>query len=61
MRILKLKDFTRGWIIGDFDPTVLRTKAFEFAVKDYKVGDAEPAHLHKIATEITVVVTHLCQ
>jgi len=57
METFKLKNYTRGWIVGDFTPNVLRTKKFEFAVKDYKVGDKEEAHFHKVATEISVVVT----
>ena len=57
MKILKLKDYTRGWLIGDFEPAVLRTKDFEFAVKEYKTGDKEEAHFHKVATEISVIVS----
>ena len=57
MRVLKLKDYVRGWIIGDITPAVLQTKAFEFCVKGYKAGDSEAAHVHKVATEISVVVT----
>lgn len=57
MKVLKIKDYTRGWIIGDITPAVLQTKAFEFCVKDYATGDSEAAHVHKVATEISVVVT----
>ncbi|MDO8591184.1 MAG: hypothetical protein Q7R65_04390 [bacterium] len=57
MKIFKLKDYTRGWIIGDITPAVLQTKAFEFCVKDYKAGNKEAAHVHKVATEISVIVT----
>jgi quercetin dioxygenase-like cupin family protein len=57
MKILKLKDFTRGWMIGDFTPAILQTKNFEFGVKDYKAGDQEDAHLHKVATEFSVIVS----
>lgn len=57
MRLLKLKNYTRGWVIGDFEPNVVRTKAFEFGVKRYTRGEREPAHFHKIATEISVIVS----
>ena len=46
---------TKGWFIGDFDDSVLKTKAFECAVKHYKQGDKEDSHYHKVATEYTVV------
>jgi len=57
MEILKLKNYTRGWVVGDFDPTVIKTKDFEVGVKEYIKGDKESAHVHKIAEEISIVVT----
>ena len=57
MKSFKLSDFTRGWVIGDFEPSVFRTKNFEFGVKTYKKGDKEKKHLHKIADELTVIVS----
>ena len=51
-----LKDMIGGWFIGDFDPSAWKTAAFEVAVKEYKAGDKEPKHLHKIAVEFTVIV-----
>jgi len=55
MTILNLKQFIRGWIIGDFDPCIIKTKEFEVGLKEYKKGDKESAHVHKVAKEITVV------
>lgn len=57
MKRYKLENFTRGWLLGDFTPNVFRTKHFEFGVKKYKKGDKETAHYHKVATEISVVVS----
>ena len=56
MDVHKLQDMTRGWFVGDFSPSVLRSEAFEAAVKYYPAGHREAAHLHKVATELTVVV-----
>ena len=50
-----LKDMIGGWFIGDFEPSAWKTAAFEVAVKEYKAGDKEPMHLHKIAIEFTVI------
>src|SRR5262249_3163891 len=52
----QLKDMVKGWFVGDFDPTVLRTQAAEVAVKVYKPGDCDAWHYHKIATEVTVIL-----
>jgi len=55
--IYKLTDMRQGWLIGDFEPSVLRTEGFEVAVKYYKAGDQEENHYHKTAREITVVIS----
>ena len=57
MRVEKLSDMTKGWFVGDFSPTLLRTQAAEVAVKVYKEGDNEGWHFHKVATEITVIIS----
>ncbi|WNX85160.1 hypothetical protein RWV98_02465 [Agathobaculum sp. NTUH-O15-33] len=56
MKTAKLNDMTKGWFVGNFEPTLYRTNDCEVAVKAYRAGDSEGAHYHKIATEITVVV-----
>lgn len=56
MRISKLNDMTKGWFVGNFEPTLCKTNDCEVAIKSYKSGDLEKKHYHKIATEITVVV-----
>ena len=56
MKVLDLSKMTKGWFVGNFSPTALATNAVEVAVKKYQAGDYEPAHHHKIATEITVIV-----
>lgn len=56
MKTYKLNQFTKGWIVGDFSPSIIRTKDFEFMVRSYKPGDSETTHVHKIADEITVIV-----
>src|SRR5690348_13556448 len=55
MKCHKLEDFTKGWFIGPFTPTLLANDMFECAVKRYSAGDKEALHLHKIATEYTII------
>lgn len=55
MKIHQLCDMTKGWFVGQFTPTLVSTTAVEVAVKNYKAGEYEPIHHHKIATEITVI------
>jgi quercetin dioxygenase-like cupin family protein len=48
--------FFRGWFIGDFTPSVLRTKDFEVGILKHKKGESWPAHYHKMATEYNVLL-----
>ena len=55
MKKYKIDDFTRGWFVGNFSPTLLSTENVEVAYKKYKSGDKEEKHYHKIATETTLM------
>lgn len=57
MKVANLEDMVKGWFVGNFDPTLIKTNDVEVAVKEYKKGDYEEKHYHKIATEITVIVS----
>jgi len=57
MKTAKLNDMKKGWFIGNFDPSLYKTNNVEVAVKNYKAGDKEAKHFHKIATEFTVVLS----
>ena len=56
MKEYKLNDMTKGWFIGNFEPSLYKTNDCEIAVKQYKKGDSEQKHYHKIAKEFTVIV-----
>ena len=45
MKTAKLEDMTKGWFIGNFNPSLL------------KKGDYEGRHYHKIATEFTCIIS----
>jgi quercetin dioxygenase-like cupin family protein len=47
----------KGWFVGSFEPTLINTNDVEVAVKSYKKGDCEGVHHHRIATEITVIIS----
>lgn len=57
MKSSKLSNMVRGWFVGDFSPTAYKTRDVEVGVKEYKAGDHEVWHCHKIATELTVLIT----
>ena len=55
MEINNLDKMFKGWVVGNFEPTLYNTKDVEVAAKKYNSGDYEPLHYHKIATEITII------
>lgn len=56
IKVHKLSDMCGGWFVGNFSPSALKSKDFEVAVKDYKAGDQEKWHVHKVSTELTVIL-----
>lgn len=57
MELFKLNEFIRGWFVGDFEPSLIKTQDVEVAVQSFQAGDIEDKHFHKVATEITVLVS----
>jgi len=57
MKVDQLSQMVKGWFVGGFTPAVAQTNNVEVAVKSYKAGDCEAMHYHKVATEVTVIVS----
>ena len=57
MKTAHFDNMFKGWFVGNFAPTALLTEACEVAVKRYRAGEQEEAHFHKIATEVTLVLS----
>lgn len=55
--VARLDDMVRGWFVGDFSPAALRTRDSEVAVQRFAAGDREAAHVHRVATEVTLVLS----
>lgn len=54
---MKIENYIKGWLVGDFEPSLIKSKEIEVGIKFYKKGDIESNHYHKIATEYSVVVS----
>jgi dTDP-glucose pyrophosphorylase len=51
------KNFTRGWVIGDFEPTIYNTKKFEIAFLKHPKGENHGHHVHKEADEYNIITS----
>jgi len=47
----------RGWFIGNFEPSVLKTTDFEVGLLTHKKGEKWPKHYHIKATEYSLLVS----
>jgi len=51
----RIEDFFKGWVIGDFSPSLYKNSHLEVGYKTFKRGDIEQAHFQLASTEITIV------
>lgn len=51
-----MSEFKDGWIIGNFEPSLFQTEAFEVAIKHFLAGDVEVRHFQQTASELTTVI-----
>ncbi len=56
MRIDRLSDMKGGWFIGDFEPSVHRTKEVEVCYKFHAKGEKWDKHYHAQAVEINYLI-----
>jgi len=52
-----LENFFKGWIVGNFEPSLFKNREVEIGIKKYKAGDIEEEHYHKISTEYTIILS----
>jgi len=57
MNITKITDYVRGWFIGNFEPSLLKTKDFEVGVLTHKKGEHWAPHYHKESIEYNVLIS----
>jgi hypothetical protein len=55
MNVHKLSDFIGGWIIGNFEPALLRTPYFEVGWKIHTRHEGVKPHLHREVTEYNLL------
>lgn len=53
---LNLSDFLGGWLVGDFNPSLIKTDELEVGIKIIPAGTLGDGHYHKVATEYTIIL-----
>lgn len=54
-----IKNMKGGWFVGDFEPSIFRSKDFEVGMKFVPAGTESDDHYHKVTQELTVFVSGL--
>jgi quercetin dioxygenase-like cupin family protein len=57
MNVTKITDYVRGWFIGNFEPSLLKTKDFEVGLLTHKKGEEWAAHYHKESVEYNILIS----
>jgi quercetin dioxygenase-like cupin family protein len=57
MDVYNIKNFHNGWFIGNFDKSIFKNPFFEVAHHKLIKGYTGPLHYHKIAEEVTYIVS----
>lgn len=56
MLITNIKDYKAGWMMGNFNPSVLRTPYFELGHHTYPAAFKGDNHRHDMSTEYNYIV-----
>ena len=56
MKKYNLSEFWRGWFIGNFEPSILKTDQFEVGVLTHTKGEVWPKHDHALHTEYNLLL-----
>ena len=56
-----LSEFTNGWIVGNFTPSVIKTDSCEVGIQSWSVGDYSESHVHLITNETNLVLNGLVE
>ena len=56
MKLYDPSDYIGGWFIGDFEPSIWRTSAYEVGYKHHVAGEPWAAHYHEHMDEITFLL-----
>ena len=56
MRVFDPERYKGGWFVGDFEPSIWRTSAYEVGYKHHVAGEAWPTHYHEHMDELTFLL-----
>jgi NDP-sugar pyrophosphorylase family protein len=55
-KIENLSEYTRGWLIGDFEPSIIRTTYYELGIMKYVKNSYHQFHIHQECDEYNYLI-----
>ena len=52
-----LRNYTRGWFMGNFEPSLVKVEDFEICIAHHYAGELSQSHYHTNSKEINVVTS----
>lgn len=56
MRVSNISEYTKGWFVGDFEPSLFKNPHFEVAHHKHKRNEKTVRHYHKETTELNYIL-----
>jgi hypothetical protein len=53
---ININDYTRGWLIGNFKPSIKQIPDFEIGILTHKQNEKWDFHYHKLCVEINILI-----
>lgn len=61
MKFNNIHNFSKGWIVGDFEPTLIPNSPVTIGILHCKKGHAADGHFHKMHTEYNIIISGKAQ
>ena len=53
---MNIESFHKGWIIGNFEPSIFKTTELDIGILDLKSGEIGDGHFHKQHVEYNIII-----
>lgn len=57
MKTYRLENFKKGWLFGNFAPTLFKQEYFDIGVHQCKKGEPTTPHFHVFCTEWNLIIS----
>lgn len=51
-----ISNYKKGWLVGNFDPSLIHSTDIEVGIHLHKKDEKEDLHIHKLSTEYNLII-----